>query len=213
LEQLDGSLFSDLNFYPSTDFYFSATTNFSKYTQNTSFGLWWKTYIDNLYAPDSRKMTADFIMSPEIYSELKLTDKIFIKDASFRIEKIENANLVEPQSTTIVLIKDLLPYYRITPNAPSLGLSPNVPYPTAPSPTLYAFTAVTNFDSYLVCISNSPKVAYWSTDPLGLVEGAFIYTDSGGTTFAETGIYLRIEIDSEIFVIDTFGQAQSNGFC
>jgi hypothetical protein len=213
LEETDGSLFSDLNFFPSTDFYFSATTNFSKYTQNTTYGYWWKTYIENLYSTESRKLTGDFIMSPEIYSQLKLNDKIFIKDASYRIDKIENANLVEPDSTKIVLVKDVLPYYKVIPNAPFISISPNSPYPPPLSPTVYPFTAVSNYDSFLVCDRDTPLVAYWSSNPLGLVDGATIYTNSGATILADTGLYLRIVSDSENFVIDTFGDAQSNGFC
>lgn len=212
-EQTDGSLFSDLNFYPSTDFYFSATTNFSKYTQNTTYGYWWQTYIENIYSTESRKLTGDFIMSPEIYSTLKLNDKIFIKDASFRIDKIENANLVQPESTKITLVKDVFPYYKVIPNAPYVSIAPNTPYPSAPAPTLYAFTAVTNYDPFLVCQNNTPLVTYYSTNPLGLVDGATIYTDSGGTTLAETGLYLRIVSSTENFVIDTFGVALSNGTC
>lgn len=212
-DQVDGNFFSDLNFYPSTDFYFTGGTGLSEYTQNNCYGYFYQTYFDNLYSPEARKYTGTFIMSPQYYSELKLTDKIFIKDASYRIDRIENANLTEPDYTTITLIKDLKSYYKTTLYAPDLGLTPNVPYPTIPPPTLYSFTAVSNFDDFLVCDRDTPLVTYYSTNPSGLVVGATIYDDAGGTTLADTGLYLRLTGSTSIFVIDSLGIAQSNGNC
>ena len=212
LDETNGSLISDLNFFPSTDFYFSATTGLSRYTQNTTYKYFWQTYLENLYSPEARKLTGQFIMSPQYYSDLKLTDKIFIKDASYRIDTITNANLTEPASTEITLVKDLKLYYPETLYAPSLGVQPNQPYPVAPC-TLYGFTAVFNFDPFLVCDRDTPIDTFYSTNSLGLVEGATIYTTSACTNLADTGLYLRVTGSTDVFVVDTLGSADYYGPC
>jgi hypothetical protein len=152
-------------------------------------------------------------MSPEYYADLKLTDKIWIKDASYRIDTIQNANLVEPKSTQITLVKDLNLYYPETLWAPPQGIAPNAPYPVTPGCVVYAFSAVTNFDSFLTCSRGTPLIVYYSSDIGGLVEGATIYTTNDCSTLADTGLYLRLVGSPELFVIDIFGVAQSNGSC
>ena len=213
LDSLDASQVSDLNFFPSTDYYFDVTSPFIKYVQNTVYRYFWETHIDNLYSPEARKLTAKFLMSPQYYSDLKLTDKIWIKDASYRIDRISGANLVEPESTEITLVKDIELYYKDTLWAPSVGIAPNAPYPPAPPCVVYPVTVVFNFDAFLVCNEDVPALPFYSTDPNGLVNGAFIYTTSGCTNPVPTGLYLRETGSTENFVIDTFGRAQSNGNC
>lgn len=213
LDNPDGNQFSDLNFYPSTDFYYSATTLLSKYTQNNSYNYFWSTYVDNLYSPEARKFTGKFVMSPEIYANLKLTDKIFIKDASYRIDKIENANLVKPDLTTITLVKDLKNYYEQEFIAPAFTLAPNSPYPVVPPPILYPFVAIQNYDDFLICDRNTPISTFWSDNSSGLVDDATIYTNSGATTLADTGLYLRVTGTTAVYVVDLFGRAQTNGDC
>jgi hypothetical protein len=121
--------------------------------------------------------------------------------------------LVEPASTQITLIKDLEVYYKDTLWAPSIGIAPNASYPVEPGCIVYGFIAIYSFDDYLICIEDVPTDTFYSTEPQGLIEGALIYTTSGCTSPADTGLYLRLTGDTEVFVIDTFGEAQSNGFC
>lgn len=213
LDSLDAAQNSELNFYPSTDYYFGETTDFLKYVQNTTYRYFWQTHIENLYSPNARKYTGRFLMSPQYYADLKLTDKIWIKDASYRIDSITNANLVEPQSTEITLVKDLNLYYRETLWPPSVGIAPNSPYPGTPGCVVFPVVCVFNYDQFLVCDRNTPIATFYSTDSNGLVDGANIYTTSGCTSPAETGLYLRETGSTENFVIDIFGQAQSNGPC
>ena len=213
LDATDASTVSDLNFFPSTDFYFDVTSPFIKYVQNTTYRYFWEDYIENLYSPEARKLTGRFLMSPKYYSDLKLTDKIWVKDSSYRIDSIRNANLVEPASTEITLIKDLQLYYKDTLWAPAVGIAPNAPYPSDPSCIVYPVVCVFNFDSFLVCDRDTPVDTFYSTDASGLVDGAFIYTTSGCTNPVETGLYLRETGSTENFVIDTLGRAQSNGSC
>lgn len=213
LDTLNAAVVSELNFYPSTDYYFAETTDFTKYVQNTTYRYFWQTHIENLYSGNARKLTGRFVMSPQYYADLKLTDKIYIKDAAFRIDRITNANLVEPALTEITLVKDLNLFYRETLWAPPTGIAPNAPYPSEPGCVVYAFTAVANYDPFLVCTRDTPLVTLYSSDPAGLVEGARIYTTNTCSTFADTGLYLRLTGSTENFVIDFLGTALSNGQC
>ena len=215
LSNLDApdSLVSELNFNTDFDYYFGPDSNLASFSQNNTFNYFWKTYLENTYSPEARRYTGKFILSPEIYAQLKFTDKIFIKDASYRIDVIKDANLVAPELTEISLIKDIYPYYSPSLYAPPYPLAPNTPYPLVPPITTYAFTAVSNFDQFLVCDRNTPLVTYYSTDPSGLVEGATIYTDSGATTLAEEGTYLRLIGSPIVFVVDITGEALETNPC
>ena len=213
LDSLDASFVSELNFLPSTDFYFDVTSDFTKYVQNTTYRYFWERYINNLYSPEARKFTGKFLMSPKYYSDLKLTDKIWIKDSSYRIDTIEQANLVEPKSTTITLIKDLELFYKDTLWAPSVGISPNSPYPPDPGCVVYPVVCVFNLDTFLLCDRDTPTATFYSTDPTGLSVGANVYTTSGCTSPVEAGLYLRETGDTQTYVIDIFGVAQDNGTC
>jgi hypothetical protein len=213
LDTLDASLVSELNFNPSTDYYFSVTTDFTKYVQNTAYRYFWQTHIENLFSPNARKLTGSFIMSPQYYADLKLTDKIWIKDASYRIDTIQNANLVEPQSTRITLVKDLNLYYKETLWAPSQGIAPNAAYPPSPSCVTYPINVIGGFNAFVVCSSTSPVQTLYSDNPAGLVNGARIFTTSDCAATAPTGLYLRLTGSTNQFVIDIFGTALTNGTC
>jgi hypothetical protein len=94
-----------------------------------------------------------------------------------------------------------------------VGIAPNSAYPATPGCVVYAFTAVANYDQFLVCTEDIPLVTLYSSDPAGLVEGALIYTTNTCSTFADTGLYLRLTGSTENFVIDFLGTALSNGQC
>jgi len=198
---------SEIHFNPDPDYYFEPNNILTEYTQNTSYNYFWNQYIENLYSPEARRFVGKFIISPEIYSQLKFTDKIWIKDASYRIDKIENANLVEPELTEISLIKDVYPYYSPPLYAPSFQLAPNTPYPTPPPIVTYSFSAISNFDQFLVCVEDVPYNQFFSDNSGGLVGGATIYTTSGATTYVDDGLYLRLSGSTGVFVVDENGIA------
>lgn len=210
VDQINAALVSDINFYASTDFYYANNTQkkLVEYSQNTSYNQFWRTHIDNLYSPESRRLTGQFIMSPEMYSRIKLTDKIYIKDASYRIDKIPNANLVSTELTEISLIKDIYPYYKVELPAPPFTITPNSPYPSPPAPTLYPIEVYADDDLYFVCNRDATIENWYSTSSSGLVGGAIIYQDSGGTTLAPTGWYLKkVTGVSNPYVIGSYGEA------
>ena len=72
---------------------------------------YWKSYIDNIYSPQARKMTAYFNLNSEDMRQLTFDDLIWIKDTYWRIQKVYDAPLGEVATVKVELIK-LLDYVR-----------------------------------------------------------------------------------------------------
>ena len=96
----------------------STTTNLSweieagRWYNNTPNGLngqdvytkYWQAYVDGIYSPEARKMTATFVLDSQ---DLKadFNDSIFIRDSWWRILKINNAPLDGINAVNVELIK------------------------------------------------------------------------------------------------------------
>tara|TARA_R110000772_G_scaffold66073_3_gene147344 strand:+ start:1543 stop:3984 length:2442 start_codon:yes stop_codon:yes gene_type:complete len=68
---------------------------------------YWKTYIDNIYSPEARLLTAYFNLNSEDLRNLTFDDVIFIKDSYWRLNKIYDAPLGEIATIKCELIKIL----------------------------------------------------------------------------------------------------------
>ena len=68
---------------------------------------YWKTYIQNIYSPEARLLTAYFNLSSEDLRTLTYDDIIFIKDSYWRLNKIFDAPLGEIATIKCELIKIL----------------------------------------------------------------------------------------------------------
>jgi len=73
------------------------------------FVRYWQNYINNVYSPNARKMTAYFNLDSEDMRNLTFDDVIFIKDSYWRILKVLDAPLGEVATIKVELIK-LLDY-------------------------------------------------------------------------------------------------------
>ena len=156
LSLLDSSfsdIVSDLNFTPTFDFFGNSNTQISQFTQYSVFNLFWEDYILNIYSRETRRFNGKFFIKPIDIHNIRLNDKIFIKDAYYSIEKITDANLVNKVNTQISLIKDVFPYYKVIPPAPIYYLEPNEPYPSIePS---FLVTCYVSTNSTTVCNSTA----------------------------------------------------------
>ena len=74
-------------------------------TTNTGYALYYEDYIDDLLNPDARMLTAYFNLNVTDINYLEFKDLIFIKDAYYRINKIENFSLIENSLTKVELVK------------------------------------------------------------------------------------------------------------
>jgi len=204
-------LVSDLNFGRDYDFF--GNTNNSPLAVGTPFNLYnsfWKDYIDNNYSNETRRFSGNFYMTPLDLYTTKLTDKIYIKDSFYRIEKINEGNLIDDKITNISLIKERGGYDQISPPAPYYFLSGNTPYPASLSGT--PVTSYTGDTQGIVCIGAAPSGTIYIYGGASLVNGItvryFAFTINipflGPTNIYlpfPRGTYLRIVGDPDTFVV------------
>jgi hypothetical protein len=101
----------------STDLHFNNTYSvFTNPNLNLNNGInnfddYWKTYVDSLYWEGSRKVTLDILFTAQDYRDIRLNDKIFIKDQLYRINKIKGLNLNSDDIATVELIRLYPSYY------------------------------------------------------------------------------------------------------
>jgi hypothetical protein len=109
--------------------------------------------------------------------EYKLTDKVFVKDSFYQIEKINEGDLLNDKLTEVSLIKERGGYYKIEPPAPVYSLSGNTPYPGfQPAFSTQSYTG--NVQSE-VCNSTSPQTVLFSFGPGTFITGQKVYFDAG----------------------------------
>jgi hypothetical protein len=136
----------------------------------------------------------------DIY-DTNLTDKIFVKDSFWRIEKINEADLVNEKLTEVSLIKERGGYYKVEPPAPYYGVEPNAPYPSSfitSATTIISYTATT---PNTVCLGSggTASVLVFGT---GFTANSLTYLDFG-TSYGPTplGTFLKQTGTTETFVV------------
>lgn len=78
-------------------------------TGQSVFDIYWNSYIENIYSPDARLLTAYFNLTSEDLRNLTFDDVIFIKDSYWRLQKMYDAPLGEVATVKCELVK-LLDY-------------------------------------------------------------------------------------------------------
>ena len=154
LDNIANTEFSDLNFRNYWDFFVSNNDVINPYSKFNLYTSFWQEYIENLYSNEARRMEAKFYLEPKDVGELKLNDKIFVKDNYWRIEKIEDADLVNPKLTDISLLKEITGFYDKQPPAPNYddNPTPNQSYPS-PSPNTLSWYFENLLGSYSINIT------------------------------------------------------------
>ena len=74
-------------------------------TINGLFNEYWGRYINELYDEEARILTCNINFEPWELSTIQLNDKIFIKDAYYRINKISGFNISKRASVQVELLK------------------------------------------------------------------------------------------------------------
>lgn len=78
--------------------------------RNSIYDLYWRKYIELIYGKYSRRITANFHLSDNDVMSLEFSDVIFIKDAYYFVEQIQNYMVGDENTTKVKLIK-LNDYY------------------------------------------------------------------------------------------------------
>lgn len=90
----------DLNFAPETPLH--------DYTANpfdNLFTLYWRDYLDTIYADDARILEANFALNNTDIISLNFGDFIFVKDAYWRILELSDYKMGQYESTRVKLLK------------------------------------------------------------------------------------------------------------
>jgi hypothetical protein len=74
-------------------------------TLDTQYDRYYKDYIEDLISPENKIYKAKIYLSPWDLSQLFYNEKIIIKNAFFRINKVSNYSLLEPGLADIELVK------------------------------------------------------------------------------------------------------------
>jgi len=199
-------LVSDLNFDGQFDFFGNSNNQPLMFSPFTLYNTFWKDYVDNLYSPETRRLSCKVFLKPIEYADLSLSDKIFIKDASYTIEKVDGADLVDYKLTDVQFIKDRVPYDKIIPPAPVYALSGNTPYPGF-EPVLSTNCYVST-DQTEVCNGTSTIRTVFTFGSGTLQNFRQTYFDTGTQlVLVPMGTFIRQTTSSDTFVvIDIYGR-------
>ena len=207
LDSLDPEDISDLNFDRSFDFFGNSNTIIQQFTQFTLYQTWWGDYFTNLYSPETRRLTGRFLFNPIEIGELDLRDRVFVKDSWFSIERVNEADLVNWKTTEVSLIKEVVPYNKIIPPAPSHNITPNQAYPASGS--IFSLSAYVTNDQFAICNSTLTGQTIWASTA-SLADFSFVYQDAFGTPY-QTGIYIQETSGTTVFsTINNLGQVLNN---
>jgi hypothetical protein len=199
-------LVSDLNFRPTFDFFGNSNNQVVQFTQYNLYNLWWNDYIENIYSPETRRLTCRVFFNPIDVYETSLRDKIFIKDSFYTIERLNEINLVNRDLTEVNLIKDRVPYYKVIPPAPVYAISGNTPYPGV-QPSFFTLCYV-SLDNTAVCNQTAPLQLIYTFGSGTIENFDVVYYDTGTQLKKlEQGYYLRQQTGTDTFVvIDNYGR-------
>jgi len=181
LNDVDNTDFSDLNFRNYWDFFINNNDVVNPYSSFNLYSAWWQEYIENLYSNEARRLEGRFYLEPKDIGEIKLNDKIFIKDNFWRIEKIEDADLVNPKLTEVSLLKEITGFYDKQPPAPdyTLNPTPNQSYPS-PSPNVLSWYFENLLGSYSINITEPNLQVRQLNPPATLVNTSAMGSGSVG---------------------------------
>lgn len=194
------NLISDLNFKSTFDFFGNYNTLPVQFTQFNLWNLFWEDYVENNYSNETRRLTGRFLLRPTDVYETSLTDLIFVKDSFYRIEKINEASLIENKLTELSLIKELGGYYKVIPPAPYYPLSGNTAYPTILS--AYTVGCYTGTTITPVCVGSASTQTLTTFGISGLTNLQQVYYDTGiDYRPVNIGTYLRYTGDTTTFVV------------
>lgn len=94
--------------YNSKDLNWAPETPLHDYTANpfdNLFTLYWRDYLDTIYADDARILEANFALNNTDIISLNFADYIFVKDAYWRILELSDYKMGQYESTRVKLLK------------------------------------------------------------------------------------------------------------
>jgi hypothetical protein len=201
------NLVSDLNFQTTFDFFGNYNPYILQSVDYTLYNTFWEDYIEDNYSNETRRLTGRFYLKPLDIYETKLTDKIYVKDSFWRIERINEGDLVNNKLTEVSLIKERGGYYKVVPPSPYYGITPNQPYTSFTISATTPFTCYTGTTPNVVCQQTAGTTSVYSYNG-GLAPNALIYFNFGSYYGpAPLGTFVQdITIPDTYVVINNIGE-------
>lgn len=175
IPSVTGSTF-DLHF---NNTYVPFTGGINVTSGKTAYTQYWKTYIDSLYWDESKKVTLDIKFNQQEYKDIRLNDKIFIKDQLYRINKISGFNISNKDVATVELIR-LYPAYYTAPEVP------DVPTTTTTTTTSTTSTTSTSTTTTSTTVPTTTTTTSTSTTTTSTTAPTTTTTTSTSTTTTST---------------------------
>lgn len=201
---------SDLNFGSDFDFFTDDNPQPIQFTPFTLYNTFWMDYIENNYSNETKRLLGRFYFTPLDVYETKFNDKIFIKDSYYRLEKINEGDLVNPKLTEMSFIKERGGYFKVIPPSPEyLVTQGQGTYPVLVAPV--AITVTQSSSHEILCAGGGTStVIYQYGGGIILYEGSTVVTSLGSVgniPYVPQGTYLKSPITNKIFVvINNYGQ-------
>jgi len=95
----------NLNWFRETPYWERA--GFSGTSGSALYEAFWNEFIQELYSPLARKMTAYFNLNSQDLKELNFDDQIFVKNSYWRVIKVYDAPLTETSTVKVDMVKIL----------------------------------------------------------------------------------------------------------
>jgi len=108
----------DLNWAPEVPLYIQGINPL-----NNLFNVYWRTYLNQLYSPNARIMEAYFALNLTDILSFSFADRIWVKDAWWRILEISDYKVGDSETTRVTLLKliDAVPEVSARPDAVTDG--------------------------------------------------------------------------------------------
>lgn len=133
------------------------------------YDIYYKDYIDDLTSAENKVVSCKIYLTPWEIKQLRFNEKILIDNTYYRINKIDNYNLLEPSICNIELIKLTREY------TPHRTINYRLDPCTAPGDTLY-----TNSDLMYNLYAYIEKYVKIYDENLNYIDCFQVYEDIGG---------------------------------
>lgn len=205
------STFSDLNFKNQYDYWQVHNDTYVGYTNNDVFNNFWNTRITQIYEPDTKLFTGNFVLTPVDIEKITFNDSVYFQDAYWRLYEMSDADITNESLVSCKFLK--IPYdVETTPLiSPTFtqATGSTIPSPTGATYSQYYYSGNSTLD---ICAGSTPVVELYSNCSV-LSNGCSLYTSSGTTSPAPEALLVRNVSGSTIYQVVENGVINSIQNC
>jgi hypothetical protein len=197
--EFSASTFSDLSFKNQYDFWQVHNDTYVGYTDRDLYNDFWNTRITQLYEPDTKLFTGNFILTPVDIETINFNDKVYFQDAYWRLYEMTDADITSESLVSCKFLKipyDVVEKIYISPTFIQSSGS-TAPSPTGATFSQYYFSGNSALD---ICSGSVPVVELYSNCSV-ISDGCNLYTSSGVGSPVQEGLLVRNVSGSTIYQV------------